>query len=89
MKDAAEKAKAETEGEVALDVMSCRRVACTYYNMNETPASAEWKNGSNVRSATKAEAAANKADEAARKRREKAELLKGKSTFDYERTADD
>jgi len=42
----------------------------------EAAASAEWKKGSNVRGAAKAEAAANKADEAARRRREKAELLK-------------
>ena len=46
----------------------------------KTPVSAEWKKGSNVRGAAKAEAAANKADEAARRRREKAELLKGKIT---------
>lgn len=76
MKDAAEKAKAEAAGEWLAVVSSW----WMQLSEKKTPASAEWKKGSNVRGAAKAEAAANKADEAARRRREKAELLKGKNT---------
>jgi len=40
----------------------------------EEAEAAEWKKGSNIRGATRSEAAANRADEAARKRQEKAAL---------------
>ena len=42
---------------------------------NEAKESVEWKKGSNVRAANRADEAAAKADEAARKKREKAALL--------------